>query len=198
MVVYSERVEMITANRRWFLLAVAAGLIAYLAWDLDVQDWDSFWDFVRRIGSHWHLAVGAIATLALAFSNQMIIELTNEALLLRAGANRKRIPLKEISSAKAFAEIVQDHPALSFFSIVGWHRSFVSQVVKSGVRVSLFVGSTEEFSSNNPDHVASMIDELARQAVARAPLESPGRPRSSLAAAVKRILPQGSKEWRER
>lgn len=195
MVIYSERVEMITAGNRLSLIAITAGLVVFLAWNADISKSDSVWDIAQKALGHLHWVIGAIASATLAFSNQMAIELTNETLVLRAGTVVKRIRLKEISAAKAFAVIGQEHPKFSFLSMIGWHRSFVSQVVKSGVRVSLFSGTTEEFSSNNPDHLAAVIDELARQAVAREPLERADRSTASLAAAARALLPQKSREW---
>lgn len=198
MVIYSEHVKMITPGRRLFLLAVTAGLIAFLAWDADIKNWESLWELARKLAGHFHWVIVAAATATLAFSNQMVIELTNEKLMLRAGAMVKRIPLKEISVARAFAQIGQQHPRFSLLSVVGWHSSFVSQVVKSGVRVSLLSGDTEEFSSNNADHLAAMIDDLARQTAAREPQERVGRSTSRVAGVARRFLPQKGRAWPEK
>jgi hypothetical protein len=194
MAVYSERVEMITPGSRLFLLAVTAGLIVLLVRVTDFEKMESFWDIARELIGHLHWVIGAIASTTLAFSNQMVIELTNDKLALRAGAAVKRIPLKEISAAKAFAEIGQEHPQFSFLSFIGWHTSFVSQVVKTGVRLSFFDGKTMDFSCNNPDHLSSMIDELARQAGARDPLKVGDEAASRAVEVLRRILPRGDKE----
>ena len=186
MVVYSERVEMVTASRRLFLLAVAVGLAFYFT--RDIEDWQAWWEVGQKILTHLHVAVGAVTAIGLAFSNQMVIELTNNDLVLHAALSRKRIPLKEIRGAKTLPEISPDHPTFSFLSFIGWHTSFVSQVVKTGVHLSFFDGTTIEFSSNNADHMASMIDQLARQAVAREPLESAAKTPSVLATTVRRMF----------
>lgn len=191
MVVYSEHVEMITANRRLFLVLLAVALLVYLAWD--IEDFDAAWKLGSVLLTHLHVVIGAATGFVLAFSNRMTIELTNETLFLRAGASRQRIHLKEISGARALSEIVLDHPAFSFLSIIGWHTNFVSQIVKTGVRLSPFDGRTVEFSTNNPDHVASMIDQLARQAVTREPLELAGKAGQVHTSTRPQVLPRRGK-----
>lgn len=173
MEVYSEHVEMITANRRLFLLLIAVGLIAYVAWS--AEDLDSLQQFGRRLMSHWHLLMGAVAAASLAFSNHMVVRLTGDALSLRAGASFRRVALGEISSARALAEIGQGHTQHSVLSMLGLHGGFMSQVVKTGVRLSFFDGKTLDFSSNNPDHLAAMIEQMAQQAVAGEPLQQAGK-----------------------
>jgi hypothetical protein len=78
MAVYSERVEMITPGSRLFLLAVTAGLIVLLVRVTDFEKMESFWDIARELIGHLHWVIGAIASTTLAFSNQMVIELTND------------------------------------------------------------------------------------------------------------------------